>query len=826
MSSELINTMNRVRRILVILGALLLVLICASAVYAAEDNTPPELVDADVLNYGYTVKAGDPVKVKLRIKEEGAGLKEATVQIGSQDHGANNQQLTATKTWTTPVYSSGMKYIEYTFSIPTKASNLNGTWCIEAIYLYDSKDNVDYYIEDSGYGPNFLTSSFVDPPIHVEATELHFTMTGGADAPTPPVVNWVKIENPTVKKPDYLDVKVNITEEDNIRGIYVTFFKSTDHGKILEFAEYDKKANGTATYTVPCYIEANVNNGDWELYKVEVLDGNDNRTMYLNNDEGWLVSKEFPDTNLPALTIKVVGETGDETEPVLNSLRISDKSKVIKKPGMLEFTIDITEEETGVKYMRVSADSIVNGTENYSDSFSCEFVAKKYKDEYTDYGSNRIPKVYDAPLKTGTYTFRMPIESKVINGDYLLTIAELVDGAGNSRWGYSYPNPDNWEEITDEFHIMDEFEYKFETGIANPKLLDRALSLEDGEVGRVILDTDKENNVVSKDVLDAIAGQDRTLVFYKSGYQWIMNGLQLDPEKTKDLDLNVKIRTVKGENLSSGQDAICLTFSNNGELPGTIQFRFKSAFVEKYTENPEDLYLYYVEEETGEETGIEDDGQIDYLNDDFEEVEGVNFDVVTDNDDTWCYVDISHNSKYLVSGAKLWGLTMADAKVSGVSSAYTYTGRAIKPSFTAKLAGRTLKAGTDYSVKYLNNRAIGKASIVLTGKTVKGKKTLTFKVRPRPTTMSGVTALSKGFTAKWNMRIAHTSGYQLQYALNSKFTSGAKIVTINKKTTVSKKVTKLKPGRKYYVRVRVYKLVDGKKIYSAWSKAMTVTTKK
>ncbi|MGI6170795.1 MAG: hypothetical protein ACOYIC_03550 [Butyricicoccus sp.] len=49
-------------------------------------------------------------------------------------------------------------------------------------------------------------------------------------------------------------------------------------------------------------------------------------------------------------------------------------------------------------------------------------------------------------------------------------------------------------------------------------------------------------------------------------------------------------------------------------------------------------------------------------------------------------------------------------------------------------------------------------------------------------------------------------------------------ITSNK--TVSKKVTKLTAKKKYYVRIRTYKTVSGKKYYSSWSKAKTVTTKK
>ena len=52
-----------------------------------------------------------------------------------------------------------------------------------------------------------------------------------------------------------------------------------------------------------------------------------------------------------------------------------------------------------------------------------------------------------------------------------------------------------------------------------------------------------------------------------------------------------------------------------------------------------------------------------------------------------------------------------------------------------------------------------------------------------------------------------------------------KTVTIKKQKTTKTTVKKLKAKKKYYVRMRTYKIVNGKKVYSAWSKIKTVKTK-
>jgi len=81
------------------------------------------------------------------------------------------------------------------------------------------------------------------------------------------------------------------------------------------------------------------------------------------------------------------------------------------------------------------------------------------------------------------------------------------------------------------------------------------------------------------------------------------------------------------------------------------------------------------------------------------------------------------------------------------------------------------------------------------------------------TTITSVKSQSKAFTVKWKKK-TNIAGYQIQYSTNSKFKKGNKTIKIKKAKTVSKKITGLKPSKKYYVRIRTYK---GKK-YSSWSK--------
>ena len=166
------------------------------------------------------------------------------------------------------------------------------------------------------------------------------------------------------------------------------------------------------------------------------------------------------------------------------------------------------------------------------------------------------------------------------------------------------------------------------------------------------------------------------------------------------------------------------------------------------------------------------------------------------------------------------------------ATSLTYNGKVRTPKVIVKdETGKTLVKNTDYTVSYAKGRKyVGKYAVKITFKgKYSGTKTLYFTIKPKATSISSFTVGSKKFTVKWKKQATQTTGYQVQYSASSEF-SKAKTVTVGKNTTVSKKISKLSGKKKYYVRVRTYKTVkiNGKsiRIYSGWSKAKTVTTKK
>lgn len=82
----------------------------------------------------------------------------------------------------------------------------------------------------------------------------------------------------------------------------------------------------------------------------------------------------------------------------------------------------------------------------------------------------------------------------------------------------------------------------------------------------------------------------------------------------------------------------------------------------------------------------------------------------------------------------------------------------------------------------------------------------------------------KSVKVTWK-KVKGIKGYQIQYSTNKKFKKGNKTITVKSTKSTSATIKKLKSKKKYYVRMRTYKIVNGKKVYSAWSKAKSVKVK-
>lgn len=155
----------------------------------------------------------------------------------------------------------------------------------------------------------------------------------------------------------------------------------------------------------------------------------------------------------------------------------------------------------------------------------------------------------------------------------------------------------------------------------------------------------------------------------------------------------------------------------------------------------------------------------------------------------------------------------------------TYSGKAKTPALTVRNSTVKLKKNTDYTLTYSRNKNVGTAVITVKGKgSYKGSYKVYFRILPQKPTLSRAVSSARGkMTVSWK-KASGAGAYQIQYSTSSSFKNAKKVKA--GAGSAAKTITNLKKGKTYYVRIRSYKTVDGKKYYSGWSSKKKVKIKK
>lgn len=181
------------------------------------------------------------------------------------------------------------------------------------------------------------------------------------------------------------------------------------------------------------------------------------------------------------------------------------------------------------------------------------------------------------------------------------------------------------------------------------------------------------------------------------------------------------------------------------------------------------------------------------------------------------------------NGTKTATFTIKPASITKVKFAkvadLAYNGTAQSPSLSGTFGKTNVYANSSYTVKYSANKNPGKMKITIKGiNNFTGSKTMYCYIKPARVNSFAVT-LPKAKTIKMTWQKDKTAtGYEIYYSTKDTFAKKyRKTITITKNKTITKTVKNLKTGKTYYVKVRSYKKVGSKKVYSDWSNVSTVT---
>ncbi len=107
-------------------------------------------------------------------------------------------------------------------------------------------------------------------------------------------------------------------------------------------------------------------------------------------------------------------------------------------------------------------------------------------------------------------------------------------------------------------------------------------------------------------------------------------------------------------------------------------------------------------------------------------------------------------------------------------------------------------------------------------------KTAAYKVKviPKRVSWKKVVSKSKGKASLSWKKVTKATGYQIQVSYKKGSWKNIKKYTVKKGKITSQTISRLKAGRKAFVRIRAYQKVSGKTYYGTWSKVKQVKIKK
>lgn len=160
-----------------------------------------------------------------------------------------------------------------------------------------------------------------------------------------------------------------------------------------------------------------------------------------------------------------------------------------------------------------------------------------------------------------------------------------------------------------------------------------------------------------------------------------------------------------------------------------------------------------------------------------------------------------------VSGYRVYSYNYKNKK-------WEYVGKTSSTSYTIK----KLKAGTTYEYRV-------RAYKTINGENYYGEYTSSIKTstQTKKPSISKLTTKSKKATISWK-KVSGASGYEV-YMATSKKGKYSKIKTITKGSTTSYTKSSLKKNKNCYFKIRTYRTVDGKKVYSSYSSVKSIKIK-
>ena len=508
--------------------------------------------DAPVLNNvsidKTEVKAGESFTLRLDVMEEISGLNYISVNFVNETTGEN-------KSFSFTQIDTNESTHSVTCQVPLDEAA--GVFRLQGVTLMDVQGNQVFYYEDEI--PNQISVIILNENLEDKQA---------------PIITSVSVSPSAVIAPG--EVILTLGVKDDVSGVdyaSVGFVNRQTGHEIETTAAYQSPiTDGNIEIKIP--VTQYDGNGIYELDKVTLMDANSHLAEYSSKNAGYPYDNILPQE--VAFTVTNNG-TEDITPPILNSICI-DRTE-IEAPGTVTLSLDVSDEPAGFRTALVNVINTATGNmKTFSSSNENASQITINISEFEPSGIMRVDTVY--LFDNNNNMSRYDSKDSMLNTDY--------------------PLP---QEITFLVKNVDQTSGDLVSATTSQDLADQINKMEEGHTAYIY---HGNNDTLSKDVFEAIAGKDKTIAVESDGIQWIFEGEDIDESKIKDINLGTTIEekwfseSEVNQEIAWDQNAVVLQFADNGDLPGEATIRVKIDPVFKDYIGTENLYVYYYDNTTKE----------------------------------------------------------------------------------------------------------------------------------------------------------------------------------------------------------------------------------
>ncbi len=718
------------------------------------DVTPP-VINKMIIHNSEGISAYGNMDITFDITEEGCGVKIIRISFRNE----NTNQYVYLNYDVENENESRMFTGIHKISFDLQEQNAyfqEGEYEVNSVVIYDSNENRNYYAVSK--------DEITEATKRIKIQDSFVMDTKG------PVFQGVTINNSQgISYGEDIDGTIDIEEDTGLDSFELQY--ENEEGEEIVIYGIDNEGLTTGKHGVKFYLpmKQNCSPGEYTLRSIKSEDilGN----IYFMEDENW-------DTNKFTVKIQINDCTQTLNNQVsLNSVRIMENN--IVTPNVLTLNAEWNPGKEGISGISLS-------------------IANENGNKKALYWEP------DQPITDSKAEIEIPLNTYLENGTY--HIEQIIIYGGNVKVKYTGKRLESILADDYKIQIRSRFDIVYYGSTANTSGVIKAIhNMKDGEVAIVEYSL---KSIAEKEIFEAMAQRNVTVVFEGEDVQWVFHGSDIKKEKCKSIDLSVGIYITKGKKLgySDDENVLAMKFADNGELPGKVKIRVGNEYLKAKYGYKSNLVLSYYNKTP--------------------EIINRNISCATDG---YAEMEITHNSTYILSDHVPRLVAPADFKVSSSDPGKVILswGR-VYGAAGYKIYRSTKKNGSFKQLKVIDDNSAGRISFY--DCTVKVGRTYYYRVcaygknvnsvfsgEKSITVLPGKAAVSVKKKSKKKVKISiKVSGginnFEVYVSFNGKKYKKAKVLK-NRKNCV------INMGRKkiLYVKARAYTKYKGKKYYGKYS---------